>query len=825
LRALYINKRKLIGVVLTVFLLLSFSNIFPVRASSADWSKPRPSDDREFYDTIGNAFNDGTGAVGIGVEIFEYDESKSPDRYDKLDMRVCVSADTREGIEYSVWNPDVFNWYNVSNPTYITVDNPVSHLVLAQCAPNINPILFEGVEYEDFWLDKNGFLYFDDISDNSTPSTIPNPEKPNAIIAPFWRDLRPDQVDSITYGEVVVGGYDALAISWNNVPDAAGNPQTFQVIIAKWGVGAPENAHHLIFFQYMSVTKDPQQTTTIGVENKAGSKGTSIDINDISNGLCIKLYYSPSYQLKRLKMRLVKSIYDSCAKIDILPTYVLGKNVILTNPEPDPYGPLYTTTISALAGLFLETLVTGPISGIICDTILITGKNAFVLAGDLSEPDFESQSADFMDLDAYVTSACLYEEFKKPFDATLASTIEWAFNDANNQTHFLTIIAEATYQSCVDEGDEYTIDTSVTLNMYTGDHYLDLNTFLIDGSETTGVDIWIDGNQCQSRVSSLIISEGSHTIEVQYAILRESNKYTFEHWELGPPDNPRTIEIYGDINIEAWYRKVYTLSIGVDPPGGGTTDPGQLSHDYVEGSNVTVVAIPNESEGFEFSKWHLDGFYYYFDNPITVTMNSNHVLVAVFVKTCTLTIVASEGGTTNPAPGTYQFEAPGYAEILAIPDPGYGFDWFLDGEQIPQRWNPMGISFDLDCTIEARFANHYNLSISSTLWGRTDPYYGTYTYEYGESVTVTAIPWDDCAFDYWILDGETEYDNPITVVMNYSHALKAYFHDLNPGGGGSCPTLYVWNGTTYVDYGVIDIHNHLAKMSPKKCPSKRKTWP
>lgn len=27
------------------------------------------------------------------------------------------------------------------------------------------------------------------------------------------------------------------------------------------------------------------------------------------------------------------------------------------------------------------------------------------------------------------------------------------------------------------------------------------------------------------------------------------------------------------------------------------------------------------------------------------------------------------------------------------------------------------------------------------------------------------------------------------------------------GGGGGCPTLFVWDGSDYVDYGVIDIHN------------------
>lgn len=37
-------------------------------------------------------------------------------------------------------------------------------------------------------------------------------------------------------------------------------------------------------------------------------------------------------------------------------------------------------------------------------------------------------------------------------------------------------------------------------------------------------------------------------------------------------------------------------------------------------------------------------------------------------------------------------------------------------------------------------------------------------------------------------------------------------------GGGGCPTLLVWNGSDYVDYGVIDIHNPFGKDVVKEVP-------
>ena len=101
----------------------------------------------------------------------------------------------------------------------------------------------------------------------------------------------------------------------------------------------------------------------------------------------------------------------------------------------------------------------------------------------------------------------------------------------------------------------------------------------------------------------------------------------------------------------------------------------------------------------------------------------------------------------------------------------------------------------------------YTLTISAGSGGTTSPSPGTYVYySYGESVTVTASPYTNYEFDYWILDGATEYANPITVTMNFDHTLKAYFEYTGQGGGGGCPTLFVWNGTDYAEEGILDIH-------------------
>ncbi|MEA2089269.1 MAG: S8 family serine peptidase [Thermoproteota archaeon] len=112
----------------------------------------------------------------------------------------------------------------------------------------------------------------------------------------------------------------------------------------------------------------------------------------------------------------------------------------------------------------------------------------------------------------------------------------------------------------------------------------------------------------------------------------------------------------------------------------------------------------------------------------------------------------------------------------------------------------------------------HRLTIKAGLGGTTDPAPRTYTHVEGTDVKVTATPtWNGFSFSYWVLDGKVKYANPITVTIDSDHTLKAWF---SPNGGGSepCPTLFSWNGTDYVDYGVVDIHNPTGEDVVREVP-------
>jgi len=83
-----------------------------------------------------------------------------------------------------------------------------------------------------------------------------------------------------------------------------------------------------------------------------------------------------------------------------------------------------------------------------------------------------------------------------------------------------------------------------------------------------------------------------------------------------------------------------------------------------------------------------------------------------------------------------------------------------------------------------------------------------YYYNYDEVVTATATASPYFEFCGWWLDGVRKSNIPITFTMDSDHTLIAEFQYIPGlgGGGGTCPTLFVWNGTAYVEEGVLDIH-------------------
>ncbi len=75
---------------------------------------------------------------------------------------------------------------------------------------------------------------------------------------------------------------------------------------------------------------------------------------------------------------------------------------------------------------------------------------------------------------------------------------------------------------------------------------------------------------------------------------------------------------------------------------------------------------------------------------------------------------------------------------------------------------------------------YYNLTVSSGAGGYTVPATGVHEYPETSQVPVTAYANGGYDFDYWLLDGNSYAQNPITVTMNSNHTLQAFFCEETP---------------------------------------------
>jgi len=554
-------RRKAHASLLVSVLLLSGLLVFPASAASS-WSKPRPSSYTPYYETIGNSKSDSIASIGMGVQIWDYVER--PEGYlDVLTLRISASVNTREGIQYT-WGSLSFNWYTVSNPTGITGDDAGVWLSLPF------PVLYYGVEYTKVWVCSNGFLSFDWPSTSPTPQTIPNENKPNSTVAPFWRDLNPAAGGSITYGYVGLSRYGPLfVISWNGVRNKNnGVEQTFQVVIRSPVSGGYGYYHNWIIFQYQSITKDYQ--TTVGIEDQVGDKGKSYDYNQLSNRTALVLAYTDAagydtvgYRLEQLKIRITKS--DGYARLDFQETSIGGYNVLLKSTD-DGQRDFYTSAIEYAGGLLVAALIEGPVAGIIYGGLLVLGHGAAAsLSAGLSEPQFQVDDATEYENEANVTAPAKTEQYyltgPNPFDSTLTAIVEWLFLDPNNMGHDLTITAEASYKD-LSYGYYYTISTSTTLNMYIssgdgggggcpyvftwdGSKYLLDNNVLPASESSDGTDV-TDFYMLQQMLAQRV--DGTYSILLSEF---ENEHDFFDHIQLLAVDYPSNVNVavspYGEI--------------------------------------------------------------------------------------------------------------------------------------------------------------------------------------------------------------------------------------------------------------------------------------
>jgi hypothetical protein len=270
----------------------------------------------------------------------------------------------------------------------------------------------------------------------------------------------------------------------------------------------------------------------------------------------------------------------------------------------------------------------------------------------------------------------------------------------------------------------------------------------------------------------------SHNEDTQVDVTAiADNGYRFDGWTGDVPaghenDNPVSITMDSDKSVTANFIKQYTLTIASGT--GGTTDPSPGDYIYDEGTQVDVTAIADN--GYRFDGWtgdvpsgHED------DNPVSVTMDSDKSITANFIKQYTLTIAATAGGTTDPVPGDYTYDEGTQVTVTATPEANYRFgSWSGDASG---TGSTVTITMDSDKSLTANFIRQYTLTIASTSGGTTNPTPGSYTYDTGTQVSITATADSSYRFSRWTGDVPAghENDNPVAITMDSDKSVTANF--------------------------------------------------
>lgn len=240
--------------------------------------------------------------------------------------------------------------------------------------------------------------------------------------------------------------------------------------------------------------------------------------------------------------------------------------------------------------------------------------------------------------------------------------------------------------------------------------------------------------------------------------------YTFDHWNDGSTQNPRTVTVNNNMSFTAYFNtQEYTITTNVAPAGSGTVTGGGS---YAYGTTATLTATPNS--GYDFMQWS-DGD---LQNPRLVTVTGNATYTALFSNGTgdmyTLTVTSSSpllGHTTGS--GTYPAGAT--VEINAYPNHYARFVKWNDGN----TENPRTVVVNSNMEFEAEFvaAQNYTITVESNNPERGQAFGGG-SFQEGSEVQIAAVAFDGFMFEKW-QDGNIE--NPRTITVTGNATYTAFF--------------------------------------------------
>lgn len=242
--------------------------------------------------------------------------------------------------------------------------------------------------------------------------------------------------------------------------------------------------------------------------------------------------------------------------------------------------------------------------------------------------------------------------------------------------------------------------------------------------------------------------------------------YQLDHWNF--PNfydaNPAVFYVHENIDLVAHFR-VARYTVFVTANGKGAVSPSNAV--FQIGEQATLTATP--ASGWAFDHWEgdLSGN----TNPVTISVTKDMDIVAHFKQlVCNLVVTPNGNGSVSPA--NAKIDVNTQATITASPAKNWVFD-FWSGD-LSGTENPATITLSRDMNIVANF-RQVRCNVTSRVLrgqGKVDP--ENTDFDFGQLVTVTAIPEAGWKLDKWVghLTGD---ENPVTFAIDKDIKVWAYF--------------------------------------------------
>ena len=211
--------------------------------------------------------------------------------------------------------------------------------------------------------------------------------------------------------------------------------------------------------------------------------------------------------------------------------------------------------------------------------------------------------------------------------------------------------------------------------------------------------------------------------------------------------------------------------------------PSQFTCSYGDIFQITAIAVP----GWNFSGWN--GDITNSNNQLTITMDSNITITAMFVQNgyYTIEVNQSENGTINPSTASYVGGS--NQDFTITPDAEYFIESITLDHQVLNVTSPASQTLNLNDiqashTITATFApSIYNLTVLTIGHGAVTPNNGTYPY--GDSVTLSAASDNGYVFKNW---NDNSINTTLTIIMNGNENVTATFDQIPSPSPAPIPT-------------------------------------